>query len=105
MNLFLHPFIFVMSLVLPVLEMKGNLLSVKEAHCVSLQLKNTAHIHSTLQNSARIATLQTHEIVILLSLLKDTVFSLPKNFAAIVASNGYPLGNKIETIINHFLWC
>jgi len=36
MNLFLHPFIFVMSLVFPVREIKGIPSSVKDTYCVSL---------------------------------------------------------------------
>lgn len=39
MNLLLHPFIFVMSLVFPVRETKGNPSSVKETYRVSLHFQ------------------------------------------------------------------
>lgn len=50
-NLFLHPFIFVMSLVFPVRDIKGNPSSVKETCCISFQSKpESAHFYSALYN-------------------------------------------------------
>lgn len=51
LNLFLHPFIFVMSLVFPVRDVKNDPSSVRETRCISFQSKPvSAHLKSAAQS-------------------------------------------------------